>query len=67
MSCETLKHLRHQSRPGGNFVSLDLADGYYTLGIREEDHDFFTINYRGEVWRLVCLPMGWSGPSYEMK
>jgi hypothetical protein len=44
MSCETLKHLRHLSRPGDNFVSLDLADGYYTLGIREEDRDFFTVN-----------------------
>jgi hypothetical protein len=44
MSCETLKHLRHMSRPGDYFVSLDLADGYYTLGIREEDRDFFTAN-----------------------
>ena len=61
MSCETLKHLRHLSRPGDYFVSLDLADGYYTLGIREEDRDFFTVNYRGELWRLACLPMGWSG------
>jgi hypothetical protein len=31
MSCEALKHLRHLSRPGDY---LDLADGYYTLGIR---------------------------------
>jgi hypothetical protein len=43
--CETFKHLRHLSRPGDYFVSLDLADGYYTLGIREEDRDFFTVNY----------------------
>jgi len=64
MSCETLKHLRHLSRPGDYFVSLDLADGYYTLGIREEDRDFFTVNYRGELWRLACLPMGWSGSAY---
>jgi hypothetical protein len=27
MTCETLKHLRHLSRPGDYFVSLDLADG----------------------------------------
>ena len=64
MSCETLKHLRHLSRPGDYFVSLDLADGYYTLGIREADRDFFTVNYRGELWRLACLPMGWSGSAY---
>jgi hypothetical protein len=46
------------SRPGDSFVFLDLADGYYTLGIREEDRDFFTVNYRGELWHLACLPMG---------
>jgi hypothetical protein len=61
MSCETLKHLRHLSRQGDYFVSLDLTDGYNTLGNREEDRNFFTVNYRGELWRLECLPMGWSG------
>jgi hypothetical protein len=59
-----MKHLRHLSRPGDYFVSLDLADGYYTLGIREEDRDFFTVNYGGELWRLACLPMGRSGSAY---
>jgi hypothetical protein len=47
LSCETLKHLRLLSRLGDYFVSLDLADSYYTLGIREEDRDFFTVNYIG--------------------
>ena len=61
MSCETLKHISHMSRPCDYFVSLDLTDGYYTLGIREKDRNFFTVNYRGELWRLECLPMGWSG------
>jgi hypothetical protein len=28
MTCETLKHLRHLSRPRDYFVSLDLTDGY---------------------------------------
>jgi hypothetical protein len=32
------------SRPGDYFVSLDLTDKYYTLGIREEDRDSFTAN-----------------------
>jgi hypothetical protein len=64
MTCETLKHLRHLSRPGDYFVSLDLTDGCYTLGIREEDHDCFTVNYRGSLRRLACLPMGWSGSAY---
>jgi hypothetical protein len=61
MTCETLKHLRHMSLPSDYFVSIDLTDGYYTLGIREEDRDYFTVNYRGNMWHLVCLPMGWSG------
>jgi hypothetical protein len=65
MTCETLKRLRHMSRPGDNFVSLDLTDGYYyTLGTREEDRDYCTVNYRGSMWRLACLPMGWSGSAY---
>jgi hypothetical protein len=63
MTCETLKYLRHLSRPDDYFVSLALADGYYTLGIRKEDRDFFTVNYRGTLWSLACLPMGWSGSS----
>jgi hypothetical protein len=64
MTCETMKHLRHLSRPGDCFVSLDLTGGYYTLGIREEDRDYFTVNCCGTMWRLACLPMGWSGSSY---
>jgi hypothetical protein len=49
MTCETLKHLRHVSRPGDYLVFLDLADGYYTLGVRENDRDYFTVNYRGTM------------------
>jgi hypothetical protein len=53
ISCEIEKHLRHLSRPGDCFVSVDFAGGYYTLGIREEDRDFFTVNCRGELWRFA--------------
>jgi hypothetical protein len=44
VACETFKDLKHISRKGDYFVSLNLADGYYTLfGKREEDDkDFFT-------------------------
>jgi hypothetical protein len=49
MTCETLKHLLYLSRPGDYFVSLDLTDGYCTIGIREEDRDYFTVNYRGTL------------------
>jgi hypothetical protein len=52
------------SRPKDSFVSLDLTDGFSTLGIREEDRDNFTVNYRGEFKRLAYLPMGWSGSAY---
>jgi hypothetical protein len=45
-------------------VSFDLADGYYTLGIREEDRDFFTVNYRGTLYKLAGLPMGWKCSSH---
>eukprot|EP00873_Tetraselmis_striata_P021608 jgi/Tetstr1/441872/TSEL_030082.t1 len=58
MSYKTLKHLRHMTRAGDWFVSMDLADGYYAFGIPEEDRDFFTVNCRRELWRLACLPMG---------
>jgi hypothetical protein len=48
MSCETVKHLSHLSRPFGYFVALYLADGYFALGIKE-DNDFFTVNYMSEL------------------
>ena len=37
LTYETLKHLKNLSRAGDWMVSFDLADGYYTPGIREED------------------------------
>jgi hypothetical protein len=64
MTCETLKHQRHFSRPGDYFVSVDLTDAYYTLGILKEGRDYFTVNYRGFLWRLASLPMSWSGSAY---
>jgi hypothetical protein len=45
-------------------VSFDLTEGYYTLGIREEDADFFTVNYRGTLYRLAGLPMAWKCSIY---
>jgi hypothetical protein len=59
-SCETLNHVCYRSRPGGYFVSLYLADRNDALGIREEERDLLTVNYRSELWRLACLAMGWS-------
>eukprot|EP00873_Tetraselmis_striata_P011107 jgi/Tetstr1/431371/TSEL_021062.t1 len=65
MSYKTLKHMRHLARPCEWFVSMDMADGCYALGIREEDRDFFTHSELwGKLWRLACLPIGSSGSSY---
>eukprot|EP00873_Tetraselmis_striata_P028725 jgi/Tetstr1/448989/TSEL_036214.t1 len=44
MPYKTLKQLRHLACASDWFVSMDLANGYYALGIREEDRDFFTVN-----------------------
>jgi hypothetical protein len=46
------------TRTGGWMVSFDLTEGYYTLGIRDEDIEFFAVNNRGTVYRLAGLPMG---------
>jgi hypothetical protein len=45
-------------------VSFDLADGYCTLGIRAKDNDFFTVNFRGTLYRLAGLLMGWKCNNY---
>jgi len=61
---ETLKKLRHLAQRNDWCFSLDLQDGYYAVGIREQDRDYFTVNYRGRVLRLACLPMGWNASPY---
>jgi hypothetical protein len=30
----------------------------------EEDRNYFTVNYRGTLWHLARLPMGWLGSAY---
>jgi hypothetical protein len=45
-------------------VSFDLTVSYYTLGIREEEMDFFTVNHRGTLYRIAGLPMGWKYNTY---
>eukprot|EP00873_Tetraselmis_striata_P042293 jgi/Tetstr1/462557/TSEL_007545.t1 len=41
-------------------------DGYYALGLREDVHDYFTINARDTMWRFAALPMGWSLSPYYL-
>eukprot|EP00873_Tetraselmis_striata_P007555 jgi/Tetstr1/427819/TSEL_001791.t1 len=45
-------------------LSMDLQDGFYAVGIAPEDRDYFTVNYRGKLYRLPWLPMGWSMSTY---
>jgi hypothetical protein len=62
LTYETLKHLKNLKNltcAGERMVFFDLADGYYTLGIREEDGNFFTVNYRGTLYKIAGLSMGW--------
>jgi hypothetical protein len=61
---ETLTHLKNLTRACDWMVSFDLTDGFYTLRIREEGKNFFTLNYRGTLYRLVGLSMGWKCSSY---
>lgn len=64
MSFETLKPATPRAPKGDWFLFLCLHDGYYCVGICKEDQDFFTANSRGELWRLACLPTGWTGSNY---
>jgi hypothetical protein len=61
---ETLKKLRHMAKQNDWCFSLDLLNEYDAVGIREQDRDFFTVNYRGRLLRLACLPMGWNASPY---
>eukprot|EP00873_Tetraselmis_striata_P033181 jgi/Tetstr1/453445/TSEL_040426.t1 len=37
--------------------SRDLHDGFYAVGIAPEDRDYFTVGYRGKLYRLAGLLM----------
>eukprot|EP00873_Tetraselmis_striata_P009240 jgi/Tetstr1/429504/TSEL_019409.t1 len=66
LSFETLTRLRHLVRPGDYMLSMDLEDGFYAVGIAPEDRDYFTIDYRGKLYRLAGLPMGWRLSPYHV-
>ena len=61
---ETLRKLRHLAHRNDWCYSLDLQDGYYAVGIHLADRDYFTVNIRGQLYRLACLPMGWNASPY---
>eukprot|EP00873_Tetraselmis_striata_P005074 jgi/Tetstr1/425338/TSEL_015787.t1 len=61
---ETIMGVRHPTKKGYYMLSFDLQDGFYALGIAPSDRDYFTVNIRGEFYRLCGLPMWLSLSSY---
>jgi hypothetical protein len=56
---ETLLGVRHLTRKGDYVFSFDQLDGFYALGINPTEQDYFTVNVRGQLYKLAGLPMGW--------
>jgi hypothetical protein len=54
---ETLLGVKHLTRNGDYIFSLALHDGFYALGINLTALDRFTVNVRGQLYRLAGLPM----------
>jgi hypothetical protein len=64
----TLLGVRHLTRNGDDIFNFDLQDGFYALGINPADRNCFTVNVRGQLYKLAGLPMGWSlSPFYFCK
>jgi hypothetical protein len=55
---ETLLGVRHLTRKGDYMFSFDLHDGFYAVGINPVDRNYFTVNVRGQLYRLAGLHMG---------
>eukprot|EP00873_Tetraselmis_striata_P033055 jgi/Tetstr1/453319/TSEL_040310.t1 len=64
LSFETLTRLHHLAQPGDYMLSMDMHDGFYAVGIAPEDRDYDTVDYRGKLYRLAWLLMGWSLSPY---
>ena len=74
LKLETLKRLRYLARPGDFSFSIDLADGFYALGLVEEDREFMTFEipqaladacgFKTNLVQLGGLPMGWTLSPY---
>jgi hypothetical protein len=57
---ETLLGVRHLTRKVDYVFIFVLHDGFYAHGINPADRNYFTVNVRGQLYRLAGLPMGWS-------
>ena len=60
MTMEIMRSLRLIAKPGNQWVSFDLKDGFYSLAIALMDGEAFTINLDGKLLQFCALPMGWS-------
>jgi hypothetical protein len=54
----SLLGVRHLTRKGDYMFSFELKEGFYALGIVPKQRHFLTVNVRGQMYRLACLPMG---------
>jgi hypothetical protein len=67
LSCrfETLKNLARTVAKGDYMFSFDLKDGFYAVGVAEEDRDYLTFHVDGfGPLRFSALPMGLSSSPY---
>ena len=53
---EALLGVKHLTRKGDYMFRFDLKDGFYALGISQADRNYFTVNVRGQLYRLPSLP-----------
>jgi hypothetical protein len=68
LKMETLLGVKHLKRKGNCMFNFDLHSGLYALGINPTDHDYSTVNVRGQLCRLAGPPVGWSlSPFYYCK
>jgi hypothetical protein len=58
LKMETPLGVKHLTRKRHYMFSFDLQDRFYALGINPADRDYFTVNVRGQLYKLAGLPMG---------
>ena len=47
-------------QPGAYMVNIDLENSYYSLKVHPEDTKYLKFICFGQIYRMVCLPMGYS-------
>jgi hypothetical protein len=57
--------VRYLTRKGDYIFSFNPKGGFYALQIVIEQRNFLIVNVRGQLYRLACLPTGWSLSPYH--